>query len=206
MLGITKRPQERFWLWFIKNEAQLFAFDPTKEVERERLFNALAKELVRIDSDLTFEFGPPNLPREFVVSAGGIKRAFGAVSALVAAAPHLKRWSIIAFRPRRSPCSIEIGGQCINPDQVEFSLFDNGRIPGIQLFIPGYRHDQPMYRQIGYLFLDSALGEFDVETKVGPIEMFASEAETDGRRYPLSVLPKLFDQLVAQLGLADSRA
>jgi hypothetical protein len=95
--GMTVR--EKFWNWFVKHEPELFNFDPVREAERERLFDELACELRKVDPDLAFEFGPQHTRREFVVSAAGIKRAFPAVVSLVAAAPTLERWWLIAFRP-----------------------------------------------------------------------------------------------------------
>ncbi len=70
---------------------------------------------------------------------------------------------------------------------------------GINLFIPGFRENDANLTQIGYLLLDEALGEYDVETRLGPIKMFWPEACADGERYPLARLPALFDQLVSQL-------
>jgi hypothetical protein len=199
-------PRARFWRWFEKNEPRLFAFDPVKEDERERLFDDLSKHLAKIHPDLTFEFGPQQPKREFVVSAAGIKKAFPEVTKLVAAAPRLERWDVIAFRPRRPLCDIEIGGARMIAKNVQFSLLDNGEIAGIYLFIPGYADGNIAYKQIGYLLLDGVLGEFNVETKLGLIKMYPLEAETDLDRYPLAELPRLFDGLVERLGQADPRA
>jgi hypothetical protein len=46
--------QQRFWDWSIQHEVELFDF----EANQERLFDQLAAELQKIDSDLAFEFGP----------------------------------------------------------------------------------------------------------------------------------------------------
>jgi len=70
--------QQRFWDWFIQHEIELFDF----ESNREEIFDQLAAELQKVDPDLAFEFGPKKPRREFVVSAGGIKRAFAAVKSL----------------------------------------------------------------------------------------------------------------------------
>jgi hypothetical protein len=90
---------ENFWKWFAKHEPKLFNFDFGQEIERERLFDEVGSELQKVDPDLTFEFGPKETRREFVVSAGGIKRAFPAVASLVAVAPAFERWQFFAFRP-----------------------------------------------------------------------------------------------------------
>jgi hypothetical protein len=72
--------QEEFWNWFIRNEPDLFDLDPSQVAEQERIFDELATELQKVDPDLTFEFGPNEPTREFVISAG-IKRVFPAVVA-----------------------------------------------------------------------------------------------------------------------------
>ena len=54
--------------------------------------------------------------------------------------------------------------------------------------------------QIAYLLLDEALGEYDVETKIGAIEIRASESETSEPRFPLEQLPDRFDQLWSSHG------
>ena len=191
--------QNDFWKWFIQHEEELFNFDPAEQAERERIFDALAAQLAKIDKELSFEFGPNAPVREFVVSASGVKRAFPAVVALVRSAPILERWKITAFRPRRPACVVEIGENRIDPNDVQFTLLDNGRNAGISLFIPGFREDDVALKQIGYLLLDSTLGEFDVETRIGLINILSPEIPTEGDRYPLSELPDRFDRLVARI-------
>jgi hypothetical protein len=189
--------QQTFWQWFSDHEGELFEF----ERNQEQIFDQLAARLRKVDPDLTFEFGPKREKREFVISAGGIKRAFPEVSALVAAAPSLRRWRVTAFRPRRPPPNVvEFRGKRVDPKDVQFSLLDNGKIAGIYLLIPGFREEDADLKQIGYLLLDDALGEYDVESKLGLIKMLAPEAHTSGDRHPFSELPRLFDQLVASLG------
>jgi hypothetical protein len=197
--------REDFWSWFVKHESELFNFDPVREAERERLFHELASELGKIDPDLVFEFGPKNTSREFVVSAAGIKRAFPAVVSLVAAAPPLERWQVIAFRPRRtSPSSVEFRGKRVHPKDVQFTLLHDGKTAGIFLFLPGFREGDADLKQIGYLLLDEVLGEYDVESHLGLIKMLSPDSLTDGERYPLAELAARFDILVSRLE-GDSR-
>jgi hypothetical protein len=199
MFGFGKKtPQEEFWRWFLKNEELLFEF----ERDQERIFGLLNTALNKVHEGLTFEFGPRGSVREFVISADGIKSRFPAVVALAQAAPPLSRWKVIAFRPRRPPVhSIRIDEVLVDPADVSFALLDDGTIAGIYLFIPGVKPDDARYKQIGYLLLDEALGEFDVETRLGLIEMLAprDSVAIEADRYPLSELPHLFDGLVARL-------
>jgi hypothetical protein len=192
--------QDAFWEWFLQNERRLFEFDPLDEDTREKLFDEIADQLQAIDRDLTFEFGPPGSIREFVISAGGIKSVFPAVSALTASVPRLTRWRVTAFRPRRFPIMpLEINGKCVGPEDVHFTLVDNGKVAGIYLFIPSFIESDVDFKQIGYLLLDEALGEYDVETRLGLIKMFSPDEHTEGERHPLPELPALFDKLVARL-------
>ncbi len=191
--------EEQFWNWFTQHELEFFHFDPKDRKKMERLFESLAGELQKVDEDLTFEFGPNQPRRELVISAGGIKRAFPAVTALVGAAPNLERWDVIAFRPRRPPGIVEFAGKRVDPKDVQFTLLDNGKIAGLHLFIPGFREDDIDLKQIGYLLLDESLGEYDVESRLGLIKMMPTEARISGERYPFADLPALFDELVAHL-------
>ena len=188
-----------FWEWFVRHEALLHDFDPQQEAERERIFDRLERELHKVDSYLAFEFGPKAPTREFVISADGVRQAFPAVMSLVKMAPALERWKVIAFRPRRDLSIVEAGGRSIDPDAVEFSLLDNGRMVGIHLFLPSFREGDTDLEKIAYLLLADALGEYDLETDVGLLRMFPREAVANGRRYPLNELPQLFDQLASQL-------
>ena len=192
--------QERFWDWFLHHEAELFALDPTQETEREGLFDRLAGQLGEVDPDLTFELGPREPRREFIISAAGMRRAFPSVTSLADAAPSLGRWQVTAFRPRRPVAGVvQLRGKRVDVNDVQFSLLDNGNVAGIYLFIPGYRDDDADLKQIGYLLLDEALGEYDVESRLGLVRMLPPDARADGERHPLARLPALFDQLVARL-------
>ncbi|HWY67422.1 MAG TPA: hypothetical protein VNX88_02095 [Terriglobales bacterium] len=197
----TKRTAaEQFWAWFLQHERELFRFDPDKETERERIFDQLASELQKVDAHLTFEFGPRATRREFVISAGGIKSAFPAVTTIVNAAPALDRFLVTAFRPRRIPPNIvEFRDKRVDSADVRFSLLDNGKTAGLYLFIPGYQESNADWKQIGYLLLDDTLGEYDVEYRLGLIEMLSPDVRTEGERYPLAKLPALFDELVSRL-------
>jgi hypothetical protein len=192
--------EEAFWKWFLQHEVELFDLDPGDVSDRERIFDELARELLKVDPDLVFEFGPNEPRREFVISAGGIKKAFASVVSLVDAAPPLNRWQIIAFRPRRAPSNVvEFRGKRVDPREVQFSLLDNGKIAGVNLFIPGFREGDSDWKQIGYLLLDDILGEYDVESRLGLIKMLSPSTQTDEERYSLSELPARFDLLVSKL-------
>ena len=197
------KAEKEFWNWFVQHEAELFSLRLDRDAERESMFDKLASELKKVHPDLAFEFGPIRTNRELVISAGGIKRAFPGVAALVSSAPTLDRWKITAFRPRRNLVNVvEFRGKRVDPKNVQFTLLSDGTMAGVRLFIPGYQDADSDMRQIGYLLLDEALGEYDVESSLGPIEMLSPETQTEGRRFPFAELPRQFDELVTSIGRA----
>jgi len=121
---------------------------------------------------------------EFVISAGGIRAAFPAVYALYDNAPVLPRWTWVKFRPRRLPIhDVDFGGKKVRAEDVRYLLAKDGEKVGIVLFFDGYNEPQKAtYGQIGYLFLDEALGEYAVETQVGFIEFHSREPAISANR------------------------
>jgi hypothetical protein len=194
----TTGPEESFWSWFQQHEAAYYALDPDDMPRREALFDALDVELAKVHSDLTFEFGPViEGRRDFVVSAAGIKSAFPAVRNLVSKAPALTRWTVIAFRPRRSPVStIQFQDVSLDPQKVLVRLSRDGDKVGMTIFIDQYsKAREAEFGQAAFLLLDEALGEFDVETKVGFIELRALPETIPPNTVPLSGLASAFDRL-----------
>ena len=78
-------------------------------------------------------------------------------------------------------------------------MLDNGKTAGVRLFIPSFQEDDTDWRQIGYLLLDDALGEYDVESRLGLIKMYPPDASTSEKRYPFTELPQAFDRLASKL-------
>jgi len=183
----------QFWDWFQNNEKMLYDF----EHNQEHIFDLLSHQLSKVNPELTFEFGPidENGRREFVISAGGIKSAFPSVEALYKSAPDLKRWKLVKFRQRRSPLNdISFGGKLIKVEDVRYAMFEDGEKVGIILFFEGYNKiEKNLFDNIGYLFLDEALGEYDMETKVGFVEFHDYNSGQYRKSKPLKVLSKSFD-------------
>lgn len=186
--------EEKFWTWFQKNEDMLFHL----EKDRERTFDKLSTELSKVGPDLTFEFGPicETGKREFVISAAGIKSSFPLVESLFDAAPDLEQWNIIKFRQRRTPLNdLSLNGLEIKAEDVYYNLYKDGDKLGIILFIDGYTEDQRnLYASAGYLFLDEALGEYDVETKLGFIEFHNKDSEYFNNARTIENLAAQFDE------------
>jgi hypothetical protein len=191
--GCTRvTPEQAFWMWFQKNEASLFDF----EKDRNKIFDKLAAEMHRVEPHLTFEFGPKkDGRREFTISADGIREAFPKVETLYAAAPPLPRWKIMKFRQRHDLADISYGNVIVHSDAVAIKIERTGQKADIELYIPGYSGaSRETYIAIAFLLLDQALGEYDVETRVGDVQVKAiSEAPAHAQMF--EALPKSFDAL-----------
>jgi hypothetical protein len=198
VLSFTKAfassPEEKFWKWFVQNQDMLFEF----EKDQENIFYRLAAEMKKVHPDLTFEFSPvfENEKREFVISAGGIKKAFPAVETLFDSAPRLSKWKFIKFRPRRKPLNdLNFGGKSITASEVHYKMYDDQEKVGLIVFLDGYNDAElDIYGNIGYLFLDQALGEYDIEMKVGFIEFHSRESEYFEGARPITELADHFDE------------
>jgi hypothetical protein len=188
-------PEGTFWEWFQKNENTLFDF----EKDQERTFDRLSAEMHKLNPNLTFEFGPKeDGRREFVISADGIREAFPEVEALYTTAPSLPRWKFIKFRPRRKPNDISYGGILVKAASVSVLAEPHGGMADITLFIPGYTQAaHKTYAAIAFLFLDEALGEYDVETRVGQVNV-DSASKAPAQSYSLEALPKAVDVIFVQ--------
>jgi hypothetical protein len=184
-------PETDFWKWFERNESALFDFERDQE-------KTLASAMQKVHPQLAFEFGPKQgSRREFVISADGRRDAFPAVESLFRSAPKLPKWQFIKFRPRREPMDIGYGGVTVRADAVTVAIERDGSKAGITVFVPGYtKAAHETYMGVAFLFLDQALGEFDVETRVGFIEVLAPMPKSDAR--PLRELPQAFDALLAK--------
>jgi len=185
-------PETDFWKWFQKEESKLYAF----ESDRDAVFDSLSEAMQRVNPDLTFEFGPiVKGRREFVISAGGITSAFPAVESLYRAAPSLPRWKWTKYRQRRPDLmDISLQGKTVKADDVRFVMAKDEDKVGIILFFGDYAESEKLtFAQIGYLFLDQALGEYAVETQVGFIEFAGHDSSYFDQSSPLSELAKRFD-------------
>ena len=166
-----------FWTWFQDHSDELYEF----ENNQDQLFDQLTAELNKIDENLTFVFGgsQDDDTRDFIISAGGITSSFDAVENLCNVAPNMKSWVIIAFRPRIGADlrimfdTIEMDGQL-----MKFTYKPAGDVVDIKLFVPNYDSSDDRYISAAFIMLDNALGEYDVETKIGEIEFLSVPNDT----------------------------
>lgn len=185
-----------FWTWFKDHRLEIAKIKKADEP----IANEIASELHKVDPRLIFELGIGIEPKEFIVSADGRREVFNAVKRLVAAAPAVPGWKIIAFRPRKSAdLTIELGeGTKLGANDLYFMVLPTTKPPApldIIVYVPGLGENKDKddaLKQVGFLLLDATLGEYDTETRLGGVA-FRSTAEKPPSAKPLRDLPKLID-------------
>jgi hypothetical protein len=184
-----------FWQWFGQYEEILFHLS-TESQDVRNWVDRIQEKLQSIDGHLGCELSLGSGPkRDFFLSAGGIEEGFPWVEALHAAAPQFARWNIAKFKQRKSRAgTIRLEGLTFSDENVFFRMFDDGGKIGIHLFFAEFNPRLfQVFAEVGFIFLDSLLGEFDVATKVGEIDFLALEDGNPKELRPLKELPDTFD-------------
>lgn len=89
-------------------------------------------------------------------------------------APKLKKWNIIVFRPRLNPLvTFAYKGLIIEPADimVKYHYNKETKLIDLVLYIKNYKAKDERFLGANFIMLDNALGESDVETKIGTIEL-----------------------------------
>ena len=184
--------EARFWQWFQKHQDEIYSIQGPED----DAFNKLAHEIQTVYPDLAFQLGAvENGQREFILSADGLKRAFPAVESLAKAAPPMPRWKVTTFRPRQPELTgLKINGVTIAPDDVAVSCQSSLGSMNVTLFLGDPQLDEEIRGNMGFLFLDQTLGEYDVETYLGTIEFKPANAPSSLPKVSLVAFQKQFDE------------
>ncbi|MEM7040097.1 MAG: hypothetical protein AAF570_24205, partial [Bacteroidota bacterium] len=117
------------------------------------------------DSNLTFLMGGKEEELELIISAEGIRDHFPAVEALVAAAPKIPGWQVIAFKPPHGTLDfvLEFGDIKLDPKEVWFvglGTADDPSLIGLRIGFREYEEERKqVFLQATFLLLDIILGE-----------------------------------------------
>lgn len=186
-----------FWSWFAQHEAE-FA-KATSQAELTAVVEQASAQIEKVCSGLVAEVEPRPLPERprLVVSADGHREWFKCVEEVVAAAPPLQHWEVVAFRQRgHGTAEIRVAGGQFGLN--DFFFRPVGRTGGkvdIEIQVRGLNPSNAgQLEEAAYVLLDDVLGERDTELKVGSIEVVALREPVSGVE-PLSTLAKVVDAL-----------
>jgi hypothetical protein len=154
-----------FWEWFIENNIRYLNLDNiSEEEEKEKLLDDFLFHLHQYCDKLFFQIGGDvNGKRELIISAEGDINYFAEVEKLVAEAPKLEYWEIIAFKPARGPGFVTKYGDIeIATSKVWFLPLknENEKGLGLRLYVKDYDSQKELqYLEAAYQMLDNILGE-----------------------------------------------
>lgn len=167
--GEDQSRESAFWVWFRENLPLLEGFNDQRDLVVERM----REQLDLVHHGLTFELGQSSDGTfEFIVSADGVRERFPQVIRLVKAAPGIEGWRVLAFRPRSgTEQELNFAGVRMTSERLWYRLEEEDGAPGLVLFIDGLdEEEEDVVMGAVFIMLDMALGEYDVETKLGFIE------------------------------------
>ncbi len=181
----------KFWEKFTFFSEELYK----QKFPSKKLISRVLTCLQEVHKNLYFEIGQKAKKREFIISADGIKEAFPVVLKLVEHAPHFDRWHIIAFRQRKGKeLAISLKGEEFVTKEIFFSYVFTKNKMDITIYIKKGKEHKANIIAV-FIFLDSLIGEYDVETKIGKIEIKNLSEISYERKYSLDDLPDILDGL-----------
>jgi hypothetical protein len=133
--------------------------------------------------------------RTLVLTADGDRAVFPAIEAMYRTRPQLAGWDIVAFRPRetrRPQAPIAIGERTLDPQSVHYVAERRDGKLDLVVFVPGYTPRDKQLARLAYIALDHAVGEYDVETRLGAISLVAGD-KAPAAAPPLGYLPRELD-------------
>lgn len=185
-----------FWKWVAAHVEEL------KQVKtgHEPVTDGLSAELEKVEPGLVFELGVGREAFELIISADGEKQRFPTVKRLVAAAGELPGTKVIAFRPRKDidGFSMQVGEkQKLSGANLWFTSAEDPEKPGllaVTLSVEGLTEGSPdALREASFMLLEAAVGEYDLETKIGAIDIVPAPTKPTAEMKKLKELPALLD-------------
>lgn len=126
-----------FWEWFQRHEGDLWRIEDYQDEWLDRLQAALAEYRQGLWVEVSDE---DEGVRELVISAAGDEQLFDDARDLVAHAPELKRWKVLALKPARGfDFMFEDDSVKLDPRELAFEPLAHARNPraiGLRVFSP----------------------------------------------------------------------
>jgi hypothetical protein len=206
--SVTGQQPERiskFWNWFQTNQQLL----SSTENPGDKAHVELGENLKSIEEGLTFEIGKAtDEKREIAVSADGIPELFPLVKQVVAAAPKMEKWQVVAFRQRVPAAALKElairggpaggGGEQIDlaAKDMRGSISRAGDKANVAVFMKNYTGKEGQQNMV-LVMLQQALGEYDLVTKVGDIRFASIEEDDKKNSVPFEELGSALDNAFA---------
>jgi len=170
--------EKEFWDWFAENQATYLPVNATQDVdEKELILQKLLEKIHDYQHELYFEIGGHrDGSQELIITSEGNAKLFDKVETLVAAAPELKDWTVVALKPPMgTDFKVNYEGVELDPTEMWFLPLRDDENPGklgLQLGIDGYDETKEKFYLGGsVMILESILGEKSFSLDVHYIEL-----------------------------------
>ena len=181
-----------FWDFFVENKSEIEQF----EQNPDGVCDAIGKVLSSVAPELDFEMGKhPDGYFEFILIAGGVYNNIEKVVEVYNAAPEIKNWVVVPFRPRQFLSPLEFPDRVYDPADFYYQSCVVEDRTCVKIHIKDYTPEaEAEFGSIAFMFMDIILGEFDVMTKIGVVEMdFLPDNPIGIGLKPLSALAEEID-------------
>ena len=163
----------KFWSWFQQNERR---FRNLEGAEKEELLDEVLDHLQMFSEHLWFEIGGPEEACELIISAEGRREAFHDVRRLVATAPAMPGWTVIAFKPAQGFDFVtRYADLTFAPEATWFlplSLEDDADALGLRVAYAHYEAtNEHVFRAATFLMLEAGLGELITAERIQHVEV-----------------------------------
>lgn len=182
-----------FWDWFAANQK---AYLQLEESTKNKRLTQLQKKLQKVNQHLTFELGELDEAnsRPLIISADGMVEVFEEVTTLVAQAPELDSFSVIAFRQQQQEeASIEYEDIKLSWRDIFYEVDQQAQREELNLilYIRGFSDEQEdEFVTATFILLDTVIGEYNVGMHIGEIEFRSYEGQP--HLLPIKELPNHF--------------
>jgi hypothetical protein len=173
----TLSPTNSFWEWFTNNKDHFRRIFDNRQ-KAHKFIDELVKRLEPIHPSLKALAGPYDDKQfELIITADGEIAQFTKVEELVASAPSFDDWIITAHKPAvgLDKISTSIYGYDFSADTMQFHPKVEAEYPdevNIILVHKDYsEQDQKEFQTGALIFLDNALGEINVATRIDSCEV-----------------------------------
>ncbi|MEA2708029.1 MAG: hypothetical protein QOF78_630 [Phycisphaerales bacterium] len=176
---------DEFWQWFAAQEQAL------RGVDGQTVADSVEVRLREIDSRIGVEVSDPGDPRELIFTAWSQAEAFPAVRELVAAAPVLRGWQIIALKPPRGfAFGMNLDGLKIDASRIQFDPLaaeEDPKLLGVRFYVPGAtdEDDERLSRALP-IIIETGIGE-EAAAQIDHMD-FAAGAIPDEKALPIEQL------------------
>lgn len=170
-----------FWNFFREN----LGFIESYQDNPETVVRAVGQVLNAVAPEIDFELGKNEKGYyELILIAGGMKSNIEPIMELYHSAPEIENWLIVPFRPRQEGSVFDLNGRRYDHNHVYYvSEVTPEGLTELWIYMQDFSpKNEKEIGGIGYLLLDSVLGEIDSMTMIGHVT-FAALTD-DVLKYP----------------------